>query len=316
MDNALRPYLTAGIAVLGAGAIAVTPVAPQISAMQHGQGDAIAASVELTSGVVDTWIDAFEGSAGFFRQFLADFPGQVLASGQLPSITVDLLGQLVGTPDVFNSPPSLFSGVVGPLIVALGQTLPAPLGAGDGGDGLFINAMGGVNALLQSFWATGSGLNDLGSLIPNVADWVEAAPGQLLSAAATGIAHPDDIPGLATYLLHSVFGGSPDLVQTPSLISSMTGPLTVALTEVLPAPLGGEDGLFLGGMLGINSVIEKTFDLLPAAVSPIGLSDLTSLPTDFLSFGELGTNIGDLLGNIPLVGDAFDWLIGAIMALF
>src|SRR5690625_4497002 len=53
MDNALRPYLTAGIAVLGAGAIAVTPVAPTLPEVQIP-------AIQLTAAPPLTdWVDIF-----------------------------------------------------------------------------------------------------------------------------------------------------------------------------------------------------------------------------------------------------------------
>src|SRR5690625_1307293 len=53
MDNALRPYLTAGIAVLGAGAIAVTPVAPTLPEVQIP-----AIQLTATPPLTD-WVDIF-----------------------------------------------------------------------------------------------------------------------------------------------------------------------------------------------------------------------------------------------------------------
>lgn len=326
MQQVLRSPVMTSMAVAGAGLIAIVPSAAQLPGIQIDKAGPITTAVELTSGIADTWVDAFGESAAFLGHFAANAPENLLAAGQglihapgqLPSLTVDFLGGLIGTPDVFNAPPSLISGVSGPFFVAFGQTLPAPFGASASGSGLFIDAMANVNAVLQSLWATGEGLNGIGSFVPNLAAGIEAAPGQLLSVAAAAAAHPEDIPGLFTYLLGSAFAPSPDLIQTPSLLSQLVGPPTVALQHVLPTPIGGETGLFMQGMVGINELLTKAFELLPNPEVPaiISLSDLVSLPDGLSSgLGDLATNIGDLLGNIPVIGDAFQWIIDALMGL-
>lgn len=332
MQHTLRPSTVTGMAFAATSIIAVAPIAGQLPNIQTDRVSPIAAAVELTSGVVDTWVDAVGGSAAFLGGFATAAPGGLLAAGQslvdapghFPTVAVDLLGGLIGIPDLNNQPASLFSGAAGPLFMALAQTLPAPLGASGQDLGLFMEGMAGVNLLLRSLWGSGDGIVDqstghvLGSFVPNLAAGVEAAPGQLLSAVASAITNPEDIPGLFTHMLGWAFAPSPDLIGTPSLLSQLAGPPVVALTQLLPEPLGGVDGLFLEGFKGINDLMTKAFDLLPTAVTPsiIGLDDLVSLPGSLSSsLSDLGTDIGNLLGGIPLVGDAFQWILDALMGL-
>ncbi len=72
MQQALRPYATAGIVITGAGLIAVSPVAAPLPALQHAQ----ARSVHLTAGFEDVLSQATANAATLYNNFaLAPFVG-------------------------------------------------------------------------------------------------------------------------------------------------------------------------------------------------------------------------------------------------
>lgn len=333
METAAKPWITAGLALTSASMIAVAPVAPQLSAVHLGQIDSTTAAVEL-AGVITDWVDAFGASADAIATFATGFPGQLMgvgqdlitAPGQFPSISVDFLNSLVGPSTNLEDMPSLFSSAMGPLVVAMGQTLPAPLGDGGSTDpGLFIQGMAGVNLLLQAVLGPDNVTLGMPGALPSIADWVEGFPGQLLSVGQAALADPTDIPGLMTYLLGSVAAPSPDLIGTPSLFTSLMGPLTVATTQLLPGPLGGlpewaggeGPGLFMAGMIGINEVMKEAFSLLPDPVAPAAaLGSLADIPGDlFAGLEGFGTNLADLLGGVPLIGDALQWIVDALLGV-
>lgn len=73
MQQALRPYATTGITLVGAGLIAIAPIAPSME-VQAAATRAVNAAVELTGGA--TWIDLFNNTAtdlgGLAQQILAN----------------------------------------------------------------------------------------------------------------------------------------------------------------------------------------------------------------------------------------------------
>ncbi|TVY04772.1 hypothetical protein FPV58_04730 [Mycolicibacterium porcinum] len=87
MNLALRPYATAGIALVGAGVIAAAPLAPPPVAIDSAMARTSSAAVELTAAV-----DPIAAWAGLF----AHIPESILALGNLIAENpAPLLGQIV-----------------------------------------------------------------------------------------------------------------------------------------------------------------------------------------------------------------------------
>ncbi|MCV7066926.1 hypothetical protein H7H51_16580 [Mycolicibacterium farcinogenes] len=96
MQLAARSYLTAGVALVGAGAIAVSPLAPPAPDVQIPAIDASSAAVNLTAAAnpLQLWADVFEAAfqniGGLGEQVLAD-PAPILTqiiANQLHSANV------------------------------------------------------------------------------------------------------------------------------------------------------------------------------------------------------------------------------------
>lgn len=94
MNAAVRPYATAGIALVGASVIAVSPLAPPMPEVQALQRTVSSVSVELSATVnpIENWIQVFQKSAANLgelgQQFAAD-PAPILSqvvANQLASL--------------------------------------------------------------------------------------------------------------------------------------------------------------------------------------------------------------------------------------
>jgi hypothetical protein len=84
MNVAVRPYATAGIALVGASVIAVSPLAPPVPDVQAMQRTVSSVGVELSAAVnpIENWIQVFQKSAanlGAIGQQIADSPAPILS---------------------------------------------------------------------------------------------------------------------------------------------------------------------------------------------------------------------------------------------
>ncbi|OBF28702.1 hypothetical protein [Mycobacterium sp. ACS4331] len=90
MHVSARSYLTAGVALVGAGAIALTPVAPPLPDIQVPSLNAISANVALATNPVDRWIEVFQATAINVEELIA-----YVASAPAP-VAGQLLANAVG----------------------------------------------------------------------------------------------------------------------------------------------------------------------------------------------------------------------------
>jgi hypothetical protein len=94
MNAAVRPYATAGVALLGASVIAISPLAPPMPDVQAMQRTVSSVSVELSAAVnpIENWIQVFHNSAAnldAIGQQIADSPAPILSqvvANQLASL--------------------------------------------------------------------------------------------------------------------------------------------------------------------------------------------------------------------------------------
>ncbi|WP_396926065.1 hypothetical protein [Mycolicibacterium sp.] len=83
MNAAVRPYATAGVALVGASVIAISPLAPPMPDLQAVQRSVPSVSVELSAAVnpIENWIQVFQKSAanlGAIGQQIGDSPAPIL----------------------------------------------------------------------------------------------------------------------------------------------------------------------------------------------------------------------------------------------
>jgi hypothetical protein len=96
MNAAVRPYTTAGVALLGASVIAISAVTPSMPDVQALQRTASSVVVEFSAAVnpIENWIQVFQTSAanlGAIGQQIADSPAPILSqivASQIASLKV------------------------------------------------------------------------------------------------------------------------------------------------------------------------------------------------------------------------------------
>ncbi|BBX28764.1 hypothetical protein GCM10009632_18800 [Mycolicibacterium alvei] len=110
MDMSLRPYATAGIALVGAGVIAITPIAPPPTDVQVANP-----AVNLAASVnpIAPWVDAFNetsANATTVTQVAAEAPGAALQQA--------IVNQFGFLDQLLNNP-----GSIGPVLEQFGANL-------------------------------------------------------------------------------------------------------------------------------------------------------------------------------------------------
>ncbi|PND55781.1 hypothetical protein CRM90_21315 [Mycobacterium sp. ENV421] len=125
MNAAVRPYATAGVALVGASVIAISPLTPTMPDAQALQRSVSSVSVELSAAInpIENWVQVFQKSAanlGAIGQQIAASPAPILkqiVENQLASLKAL---QTAYTNDVANLK-LIFQGVPGALETARGQ---------------------------------------------------------------------------------------------------------------------------------------------------------------------------------------------------
>jgi hypothetical protein len=123
-------------------------------------------------------------------------------------------------------------------------------------------------------------------------------PINLANVIAAGIANPQDIPGLLSFMAHCLLLPEPyaEFRNEYTLLYRLTAPIIGALATVLPAPLGSgadpntEPGWILTGWKIISDGIKQALAALPEAVIPA--------PT----FGNVPPPIVPIAGSITKAG--------------
>ncbi|AKK26305.1 hypothetical protein [Mycobacterium sp. EPa45] len=91
MNAAVRPYATAGVALVGASVIAISPLAPPMPGAQAMQRAASSVSVELSAAVdpIQNWIQVFQKSAANLSAL-----GQQIAASPAPILSQIVVNQM------------------------------------------------------------------------------------------------------------------------------------------------------------------------------------------------------------------------------
>ena len=125
MNVAVRPYATAGVALVGASVIAISPLAPPMPDLQAMQRTVSSAGVELSAAVnpIENWIQVFQKSAanlGAIGQQIADSPAPILSQ-----IVANQIASLKALQTAFNNNAAtvkqIFDGIPGAIDTARGQ---------------------------------------------------------------------------------------------------------------------------------------------------------------------------------------------------
>lgn len=299
MENALVPYMTAGIAVLGAGAIAVTPIAPALPDIQIP-------SVQLTGTISDllddigiggfsSALDVYPNLIGTAFDNVTDIGAEWLAH-PFPILGAVLSNQVETLLGIAGHPSEIFAVPAG-MVENLGHVV-GRLGGFVGGTGFQDMMLGPLASAWESL-----GLG--GGIAPTSLADVVALPSTFLNAFLNGGDH--GWPGLLT--------SATSAMGAPGVIDGLLNFVPQNVAEALSGGgLPGLDDVF-SGLSGLpDALANGTLGSLDFSSFVAGLQAVPGHLLDGIQ--HLGTNIGDLLGNLPLVGDAFNWLIAAIMAVF
>ena len=126
MNAAVRPYATAGVALLGASVIAISPLAPPMPGVQAMQRAVSSVAVELSASAnpIENWVQLFKKSGanlGAIGQQIADSPAPIrsqIVANQIASLKAlqTAFNDNVGTPLKL-----VFDGAPGAIDTARGQ---------------------------------------------------------------------------------------------------------------------------------------------------------------------------------------------------
>lgn len=125
MNAAVRPYATAGVALLGASVIAISPLAPPMPDIHAMQRTVSSVGIELSAAVnpIENWIQVFQASAanlGAIGQQVVDSPAPILKQIVVNQIAAfkDLQTRLEGTAGVVKG---IFDGAPNTIATAWGE---------------------------------------------------------------------------------------------------------------------------------------------------------------------------------------------------
>lgn len=301
MNISARSYLTAGVAVLGAGAIALTPVQPTLSsAAAHSPISNISfSSVELAAAtnpitrILEVW-DTSETAFSALVNKALDPPVPTLQQ-----VGANWLGYLAD----FNIP-SVINSIVTNAQAALAAPFAAdPLGTLDGTHALiysFLPALGALQPIVDftTTFTSGALIGLVGPFIaPIIAFgnslqkiWTAVIGGQFVDAINEAINIPAN-------LVDAFLNGGQTLSLTPVLDALGILPLTVPGAP-LKAVVSGL-GITLGGLLSPGGSLFNSLDL-SVAIGP-GTPDPTHIPGVPTGF------IGSLIGLGQTIAKAIGW---------
>lgn len=334
MDVQLKSYMTTGVAIVGAGIIAVTPITalPPDTMVRAAAPPAVSLEVEPAGVVEDLLANiALLGSAGGMaadvilsgigavpRYLVTAVAAGIADPSAIPSL-LSALVHLAFAPPGVDSPTSFIKQLTPHLALAT-SVLPEPL------RDLANQVSGQINELIASFLgflpdptagfaalvpgAPLPGLigdivggietlaEALGASVSNTLTALGGMPAMLAATFGAAIENPSDIPGLLSYLVSGVFA------PTGSLIAGLINPLVDAAAGV---PLVG--GLIEGARDVFFDVVSTVLGVLPDPIDPFIPSpppqemDGMALLAAPATFDGLLPGIGDIGGLLPGIGD-------------
>jgi hypothetical protein len=311
MQQALRPYAAAGIAILGTGSLmAFTPVAAPLP-------DVHVPAIQLTSD---------SSLLGDFSSLFGDVTGGTSGIGGLGDLTGDLTGLLGGL-----NPSSLLSDLPG-----LASVDPAPAASSlltpyiD----LFTNSFTNLQAIGTEF--ANVTLPELQAALQAIIanpSLIAELPQAVFTALSTPLTLTTTLPPDLVPIVIAITLGAPLLIglgevgplaTTSGELEAVFGQLTSGdPTQVLSALIDGPANIanaFLNGHVGLDVLGEQLniFNGILVPDQPFSLTVGTDLITQLLTYlGADSTLLGDLttlLGGLP-TGDLATITVGPLAGL-
>ncbi|MBU9767146.1 hypothetical protein FR943_25360 [Mycobacterium sp. TNTM28] len=301
MEMRLRPYATAGIALVGAGVIAVTPVAPPPTVTQVSS-----AAVDLSAAVnpLSPWVDLFNNTSTNLTG-LADAYFEAPA----PILQQVIVNQVANLDRLLNDP-----GSIGDVLSGIGDNLdkafqaatflgiPADLPA-DEVQAMLLESNDGFHAALATL---------IPLVLPALAPDLDEGTVTLITEVVRFISSPASgvLIGLAGPVV------SP-LIALVSSVQAVTGAADFeeALQALLATPANVADGFLNGATLNLDPLAALISDSLPAE----GLFSLTSLSLEFgglLTPGATGGDPNDAESQPTGIGGSIFNSVGLGLDLF
>ncbi|MGE2723213.1 hypothetical protein [Mycolicibacterium pulveris] len=269
MQRAVRPYMTAGVALVGASVIAVSPVAPPVPDIKVAAAPAVSSAMQLASATnpliafSELFSNTLTNASGLFEQF---------AASPAPILQQVLINQGANLALIANTAEQL--AVLFPdLVEQIGANLremATQLAAGD-----FVGAGQTLNetlifAGLPLLGLIGPPLTILQNTTQNIANVFAELPNQVFPLLSAIVLSP----------VQSIINGTADIAQT--VFDAVTaGDFLTAAGAVISAPIvmadvvlngfGGAAGLLtpqlnfftsgpIGALLGLRDAIADALD--------------------------------------------------------
>lgn len=308
MQLASRSYLTAGVALVGAGAIAVSPLAPPAPDIHLPAIDASSAAVNLTASAnpLELWAEvigaAFENVSGLGEQLAADpapilrqiIANQLHSANVLGTATQGLVEGMAAALDPENS----FS------FQAALKDAADQIAAGQFTQGFTTLLMSPLmlGLPLLSFvgnpWAPGA-WSVIAQPLQNLANVVTALPDGLPALLLNGVIQPLAASGAASGSVLeqlAAAGQTGDVAEMAATLVNAPATITGALLNGFDLP--GEFGSqFIPGLL---SAPKDQWGSGAGAISTV-LSTLSQLAD---TLATPGADRGNLFGSLPSLGTA------------
>ena len=286
MQQALRPYVTAGVAFVGAGLIAITPMAPRLPDTFTVQDVKLVSGEDTLPDLAAPWVDVYN---------TASENASTLASNLALAPAVDLQQELVNLSDQFQQ---LFNDPTSSTLANVVQEMQTNLDNVLTGIGLQGTSIGGFTETFG--WEKGSIATTVlqHTMIGNHALLFGEVPGYLPASDA----------GLIEPIIN--FLGSPD----SAILMGDIGPFISPLVELSNCITAGDDlnttladvtgAFFNGADLNLDSLLPTINDLIGSMFPPgMTLSELDIAFGGLLSTGSV--QVTDYVSGgteVPAVG--------------
>lgn len=300
MHLALRPYITTGVALVGASAIAVAPIAPTPPDIQITNP-----AVQLSAAIdpITPWLEVFNDSEVNFANLANEWLAAPLPV--LQQVIANQIGYVGELPD--------FEAIAGQIIENLQAAAEAP----------FAEDLTTLDPLHQLVY--GILVNGIPPLLPPVlpADLapIIALTTTSLSGVLLGIVGPVIAPVLALAastqaIIANLTGETPDLetalntlINVPAAMTGafLNGGQTLDITPLVSLlgsdllPEGTTIGVTFGGLLSPGGSVFNALDLV------VPLDDILGVPVDLEIPGQGPGAIGSLVDLSKVIARAIGW---------
>jgi hypothetical protein len=248
----VQGYVTAGVALLGAGVIAATPAAPP-SEVVRASGDAVnlmASPIEILAGGIG------QSAVNLAESFV------LTSQGLIPITEAIAAADQTTNPELYGAIRNYIDGplfVIDPTLAAINAVVPPPVGGGTGDfqqtsdsaiKAFRVQYLFGPTQAARDIFADALAVDDAGVPIPGVspsaAVTLALGVGGSALRLSESIAQAQLIPitiaadvASGTAFNQAVYNAVRNVIDAPLYIAD---PTIDALAKVLPAPVGGTDG--------------------------------------------------------------------------